>query len=46
MVERDGKSLEEIAAHIGYHPSEVAKQFDLSGVTFPQKPDEPATTSE
>lgn len=35
MVTRDGYTLEELAAHCGWHPSEMAKLYDLSGVPFP-----------
>lgn len=34
MVSRDKASLEELAAHIGLSPSELANQYDLGDVTF------------
>jgi AraC-like DNA-binding protein len=39
MVERDGVSLDELAAHVGLSPSELADQYDLTKVTFRPKED-------
>ena len=42
IAERDGKTLEEIAEHIGLSPRELRDQYDTSGL----KSAEPADASE
>lgn len=41
MVTRDGKTLRQIADHIGVHPAELERTYDLTGVMFPPEPPEP-----
>lgn len=38
MATRDGMTKEQIADYIGVHPTELDKQYDLSGVEFPAAP--------
>lgn len=35
MISRDKPSIEELAAHVGLSPTELANQYDLGDVTFP-----------